>query len=594
MFSQIIDSNNYSFGILTFIYIFAFLVNLFLGYYLFRLKEKSARNIAILNVMLCIWSIGAIFEIAAKTIPLKTFWSVICYLGIPFVAPAFFIFVLSFTGQDKNLKNKNLLWLYFFPVITFLVAATNSYHHALWRYISLPAHSTIAIYHPGWFLWVFWAYCYLLIPIGTILLISHIINVQSTYRKQIGWLFIAAICPITGNMVYMLGLNPIPGFDWTLLGFSIAGLILAIEVIELKLFHLMPFVRNTLFDALNEGILVINSQYSIIDINSSLCTILELKPKKILGKKIFDFFPELEERFKEFIHSKPNQTVYSLTKSDETHFFSVKIIPVLDLSKNQNGYIILFQNITEVREAAIKLEALNTDLKKQIEEKEVLINDLEAFSHTVAHDIQNLIGGILSGCDILRMESPDTNPMTNKVINMMEKSGTKAISVMHELLLLAQIQQQDITKGKVDMDMIISNVEERLQYAITKKKAKIQKPGYWPEIQSYGPWIEEIWLNLISNGIKYGGKPPLITIGYDILPEQKIKFWVKDNGDGLSQEQIDLLFNKGIQFHKQTSEGTGLGISIVKRIIRKLDGYFYAESPYIQGQGSIFFFILSI
>ncbi len=592
MFSQVIDNNNYSFGISTFIYIFAFLVNLFLGYYLFRLKEKSARNIAILNTMLCIWSIGAIFEIGAKTIPLKIFWSVICYLGIPFVAPAFFIFVLSFTEQDKNIKSKNLLWLYLFPAITFLVAATNSYHHALWRYVSLPANSTIAIYHPGWFLWIFWAYCYLLIPVGTILLISHVINVRSTYKKQIVWLFIAAIFPITGNMVYMLGLNPIPGFDWTLLGFSIACLILAIEVIELKLFHLMPFVRNTLFDALNEGILVINSQYSIIDINSSLCATLELKPKKILGKKIFDFFPELETRFKEFIHPGPSQTDYSLKKGNGTYFFSAKIIPVLDLSKSQNGFIILFQNITEIRESAIKLEALNTDLKKQIEEKQILINDLEAFSHTVAHDIQNLIGGTLSGCDILRMQLPDTDPMTNKVINMMEKSGTKAISVMHELLLLAQIQQQDIVKGNVDMSLIVNNVEERLQYAISKKKAKIQKPDYWPAIQSYGPWIEEIWLNLISNGIKYGGEPPIITIGYDILPEQKIKFWVKDNGNGLSQEQIDLLFRKEIQYHKQTSEGTGLGISIVKRIIKKLNGYFYVESPHIQGQGSVFFFTL--
>jgi two-component system, sensor histidine kinase and response regulator len=109
--------------------------------------------------------------------------------------------------------------------------------------------------------------------------------------------------------------------------------------------------------------------------------------------------------------------------------------------------------------------------------------------------------------------------------------------------------------------------------------------------EGYSPWLEEIWVNLISNAIKYGGTPPTLTFGFE-KEENEIVFYLQDNGRGLSAEQIDHLF---IPFNTLDSTDTnshGLGLSIVKRIVSKLRGRVWAESENICGKGSRFCFTL--
>ena len=113
-----------------------------------------------------------------------------------------------------------------------------------------------------------------------------------------------------------------------------------------------------------------------------------------------------------------------------------------------------------------------------------------------------------------------------------------------------------------------------------------------PIVLGHAPWIEEVWKNLISNGIKYGGNPPVITMATEILPDNKVKFCVKDNGDGISQNDIDKLFKKYVRLNPKKAHGYGLGLSIVKRIIHKLEGEVGVESTGKKGEGAVFYFIL--
>ncbi len=116
----------------------------------------------------------------------------------------------------------------------------------------------------------------------------------------------------------------------------------------------------------------------------------------------------------------------------------------------------------------------------------------------------------------------------------------------------------------------------------------------------YGPWVEEVWANYINNALKYGGRPPRVELGADILPvpsteeskasKEMVRFWVRDNGHGLTpgeQEQLFALFERLHQVHV---EGHGLGLSIVRRIVEKLGGQVGVESKV--GQGSVFYFTL--
>lgn len=114
-------------------------------------------------------------------------------------------------------------------------------------------------------------------------------------------------------------------------------------------------------------------------------------------------------------------------------------------------------------------------------------------------------------------------------------------------------------------------------------------PKNWPSAIGYTPWIEEVWVNYISNAIKYGGEPPYIELG----AEEKIGktlFWIKDNGAGIDPEQQSQIFIKSTRLNEKIVKGHGLGLTIVKRIVEKLGGQVGITSTV--GKGSTFTFEL--
>ena len=108
----------------------------------------------------------------------------------------------------------------------------------------------------------------------------------------------------------------------------------------------------------------------------------------------------------------------------------------------------------------------------------------------------------------------------------------------------------------------------------------------------YGPWIEEVWSNYISNAMKYGGQPPQVTLGYDVLTNGWVRFWVKDNGPGIDPVAQKRLFQEFERLDQKRAQGYGLGLSVVRRIMERLGGEVGVESAV--GVGSLFFFTLPV
>jgi two-component system sensor histidine kinase/response regulator len=164
--------------------------------------------------------------------------------------------------------------------------------------------------------------------------------------------------------------------------------------------------------------------------------------------------------------------------------------------------------------------------------------------------------------------------------------------IIRELLVLASVRQKDVTLVIVDMDELAKNALKILAYQIEHSKAEIILPDEWPQVFGYPAWIEEIWTNYISNALKYGGNPPKVELGYTREEMGRVRFWVKDNGDGISPEQQEKLFATFSRLSRSDTKGYGLGLSIVQRIAARLDGEVGAESEGIPGKGSTFYFTL--
>ncbi len=236
---------------------------------------------------------------------------------------------------------------------------------------------------------------------------------------------------------------------------------------------------------------------------------------------------------------------------------------------------------------------LQKETSRQTAELQVKNQQLEAFARTVAHDLKSPLNVVIGYADLLISDCETLCSNNQEVIDQLKiiiQSGEKMVSIIDSLLLLARTAKDDIELHPVDMGSIIEQViQHRLVDLLKQYNGIIHKPDNWPIIQTYAPWVEEIWANYLSNGLKYGGRPPELELGATKIGDY-IKFWIKDNGEGLSAEAKVRLFTPFTRLHENRAEGHGLGLSIVQQVVEKLGGKAGVETEL--GQGSTFYFCL--
>ncbi|MCB0190879.1 MAG: response regulator [Anaerolineae bacterium] len=232
-------------------------------------------------------------------------------------------------------------------------------------------------------------------------------------------------------------------------------------------------------------------------------------------------------------------------------------------------------------------------LRHQTDQLQSRNEELDAFAHTVAHDLKTPLSPIIGLADLVT-KYHNTLPKNIIVdsLSTISRNTHKMNDIVNELLLLATVRDNDVETEVLDMLDLIDEVKQRLEHLIEEKQAVITLPTYWPMAMGYGPWIEEVWANYISNAIKYGGTPPHIQIGGQVQPNGLVRYWVRDNGNGLTDEERARLFVPFTKIKRNKGEGHGLGLSIVHRIVEKLGGEVGVESEAIAGRGCTFYFTL--
>lgn len=277
----------------------------------------------------------------------------------------------------------------------------------------------------------------------------------------------------------------------------------------------------------------------------------------------------------------------------------------------------LQQEITERKQAQARLQAYTQELEGSNAE-------LDAFAHTVAHDLRTPLTAMLGYAYLIERQVLKQPP--EKIVENARRimqSGEKMTEIINELLLLASVRKlESVPRDVLDMESIVNEARTRLEPMLNDTGASLILPEHWPSAVGYAPWIEEVWVNYLSNSLKYGGSPPRAELGWEmeklIIPQHEpqdkpsssgkedqvndtwirpspfrqmfVRFWVQDNGPGLTPEQQAQLFTQFTRLHQARAEGYGLGLSIIQRIITRLGGTVGVESTL--GQGSRFYFTL--
>jgi two-component system sensor histidine kinase/response regulator len=253
-----------------------------------------------------------------------------------------------------------------------------------------------------------------------------------------------------------------------------------------------------------------------------------------------------------------------------------------------SAYLLKPPDFREVERAIVLAMGRFTDMM----ELRRLNADLNAYAHTVAHDLINPLSGMTSSAEHLLSDHANLSPEElERYLDIILRSARKMNDIVNALLLLAETREADVGVELLDMTRIVTEAKELLTGMIEEHQAEFVEPETWPVALGNAGWVESVWVNYISNAVKYGGHPPRVELGADSQSPGMIRFWVEDNGEGIPPDQLEQVFVPFSQLgHPTRHRGHGLGLSIVQRSIDKLGGQVGVESA--QGKGSIFYFTL--
>ena len=335
-------------------------------------KSLLSSNLALLAFALALWSITDSFLYVSPSLKHKIYWAVIGYPGSQFSPVLLFFFFFNFTGLEKLLTRKRMILLCILPLISVVMAATNSWHHWLWASIKETegwfGSGTLFVHGP-WF-WVEVIYSYTLIGVGVFLYLRFLIKSSKELSLKARQILTLSIFPFFGHLLYIFYPEAFSGCDLTPLIFGAVVLIFIWFSFRYQYIDLVPIARSTLIDNLEVGFLFLDIFNRIVDINPKAKNFLNLT-NSVIGKSAENSIPIWSKLEK--ISNDP--IIVDLGNNKKHIYLSVYSSPVINKNKSCIGKVIVFNEITEqlmIKEAWLKTE----------QEKSLILqamNDMVAF-----------------------------------------------------------------------------------------------------------------------------------------------------------------------------------------------------------------------
>lgn len=251
------------------------------------------------------------------------------------------------------------------------------------------------------------------------------------------------------------------------------------------------------------------------------------------------------------------------------------------------------RELSETRVALIAdLEQKNLELLQAKEATDAANRELESFSHSVSHDLRAPLRGIGGYASMIQRDCQSLLPPKNQryLQTMIEQVGVMN-QLVDDLLKFSRFSRQPLVRQTIVMSGLVGEVVEEIRTAQSNRLAEV-KVGPLPDCSADPALLRQVLVNLLSNAFKYsrGSAAPVIEVGCREEGGEHVYF-VRDNGAGFDMKYAQNLFGVFQRMHRpEEFEGTGVGLSIVQRIIQRHGGRIRAEAEV--GKGATFFFTL--
>lgn len=274
--------------------ILAFFVPVGFMVYMLRFRNvPAARPFSLLMGLTSLWTLFSILNIATISLSLRLVWLYLQIVPFVLLAPTILVLALEYVGRERWFTRSHLAWLLAVPVITILLAWTSAYHPFYRFNFSLDVSGVVPIlrFSKGFWYWVNLGYAYMLILVACSLLLTAF-PVGTPYFWNALVITVGVLLPFVTDALYTRGITPIPGYSFTPLIFIFTGALQIWAILRLGMFDLIPIAHETMLEQMPEGVVVVDDQQRIVDVNPAASRILGGSAAQLVGQAL-----TMESRF---------------------------------------------------------------------------------------------------------------------------------------------------------------------------------------------------------------------------------------------------------------------------------------------------------
>jgi PAS domain S-box-containing protein len=558
-----------------------------------RQTAPGALPLVALSLAASLWSFTYALELSTVGSPAALVWARIQYLGIMTLPVAWVIFALQYTNHHDWLSRRRLILLLVVPLTTQVLVWTNEQHHLIWPRITLNTTGLFPIleYDHGIGFWVCNGFAHLCLLFGTILLLRSFRRAARLYWSQIVTFIIGACAPWVANAAYVLNLTPWHGLDLTPFAFTLTTVAIATGVIRFHFLDIVPIARDSVIESMNAGVIVLDEQDRIIDVNAAGLHALGLTMGAIIGRPVAQVmagWPDLVARYSAVINI--NEELVVDVGNDRHEYVNVQITPIYDHHQRLRGRLIVWHNISALKRTEAELRQRNTDLLRLHHDLIVAKDAAEAanqakstFLANMSHELRTPLSAILGYNGLLQLELDRRGDTSlDSQLSAIQSAGNQLLSLISSILDLSKIDanQMELDPEGFSVAELVRDVEQIARPLVDQNGNTLSVEGAGEAGLMFTDQmkVRQVLLNLLSNAAKFTNQGS-IHMMVSRRPSQagvdEISFIIADTGIGIAPEFLPLLFTEFTQADPSMTRkygGSGLGLAISQRFCRMLGG----------------------
>ncbi|MEX1044741.1 MAG: ATP-binding protein [Chthoniobacterales bacterium] len=336
---------------------------------------------------------------------------------------------------------------------------------------------------------------------------------------------------------------------------------------------------NAILASIPEGIFTVDDRLRVLQANRGVETMFQLGDSPVGGTVVEAFGHAAMHRLVQegLTGGKPHRGEIAVDQGDTRRVFELSISP-LETSPGRAGAVVVLHNITRIK----SLEQVRRD-----------------FVANVSHELRTPLTIINGYLETLIDGGLEDRAMTDKALGVMFKHADRLARLVDDLLTISRAESRSVPleTHRLDLRDLLRRVVEQFDGPIRSQAATVRITTAGPDLslEADAGRLEQVFLNLLENALKYGNRPGLTVDLYAERAGPNIHVQITDNGPGIPREDQEHIFERFYRVHKDRSRetgGTGLGLSIVKNVVQAHGGTVSVRST--PGEGSTFHVALPV